>query len=312
MSSATSDVSPPALIESRVESTIRINASFSVLVAVAVILRMFSRGYIIRSFGVDDYFIFLGALCAFGVGITGIEGTKYGLGLHNDEIHGSETKLVSFFKVIYAASLLYTAAMILIKISILMFYLQLQPKPMFAYTIYGMIFFVAGMGAASLAVNIFQCSPIAYAWDLSLNGSCLHRNAFYYAHSVLNILSDFAVYFMAIPIVHSVQLPRRQKTGLYVVLGLGAFVCVAGIVRMYYLHSVTHSVDSTWDLIDPYNWSTIEADVGVFCACIPSFAAIIRRYWPKALGCESRSTRYSGAPITSLTEAVHTAHRRFD
>ncbi|KAF8474046.1 hypothetical protein BDZ91DRAFT_779785 [Kalaharituber pfeilii] len=184
MSSATSDVSPPALIETRVDSTIRINASFSVLAAVAVILRM--------SFGVDDYtsilltnlanndFLQISSslellLCAFGVGITGIE----------------------------------------------------------------------GMGAASLVVNIFQCSPIAYAWDLSLNGSCLHRNAFYYAHSVLNILSDFAVYFMAIPIVHSVQLPRRQKTGLYVVLGLGAFVCVAGIVRMYYLHSVTHSVDST-------------------------------------------------------------------
>ncbi|KAF8459736.1 hypothetical protein BDZ91DRAFT_461176 [Kalaharituber pfeilii] len=284
MISATGDVPPPAVTESRVDTTIKINASFSALTAVALILRMFSRGYIIRSFGADDYLIFLGGLSALGVGITGIEGTKYGFGLHNDEVHGSETMLMSFFKVLYAGSLLYSAAMMFIKLSILMFYLRLQPKPMFTYTIYGIIAFVTGMGVASLLVNIFQCTPVAYTWDLSLNGTCIHRNSFYYAHAVLNIISDFAVYFMAIPIVNSVQLPKRQKRGLYFILGLGAFVCVASIVRMFYLHSVSHSVDSTWDLVDPYNWSTIEADVSVFCACIPSFTAIIRRYWPKALG----------------------------
>ena len=151
------------------------------------------------------------------------------------------------------------------KFSILVFYLRLNPKPGFRYSVFAVMFFVFGVSVGSMFAITFQCHPIAFAWDLSIKGTCMHRNAYYYANSALNIFSDFAIYFLAIPLVRTVQLPKRQKRGLYLVLGLGCLwvlsfidtqisnlsnhsdysVCVSGIIRMYTLHTVNHTVDST-------------------------------------------------------------------
>lgn len=131
----------------------------------------------------------------------------------------------NILKVIFAGSLLYTFPMMFTKLSILVFYLRLQPReaarPGYRASVYTLMAFVISTTIAFWFAIIFECSPIAYAWDLSLNGTCINRTMFYYFNSALHILGDFAVYFMALPLVSAVKLPKRQKRGLYVVLCLG-------------------------------------------------------------------------------------------
>lgn len=54
-------------------------------------------------------------------------------------------------------------------------------------------------------------------------------------------------------------------------------ICAAGIVRIYYLAILQHSVDLTWHMGAVTLWSSFEAMIGVFTACVPNLLPLY--YW---------------------------------
>lgn len=82
---------------------------------------------------------------------------------------------------------------------------------------------VVGYSIALIVVLIFQCNPIARAWDLTIvTGSCINRPAVYVATASVNIATDFAILLLPIPIVLSLKLPLLQKIGLGVMFAVGS------------------------------------------------------------------------------------------
>lgn len=53
-------------------------------------------------------------------------------------------------------------------------------------------------------------------------------------------------------------------------------VCVASIVRIYYLKKLTDEADVTWILGPAFAWSSLEPSVGIIAACLPTFAPLFR------------------------------------
>jgi hypothetical protein len=68
-------------------------------------------------------------------------------------------------------------------------------------------------------------------------------------------------------------------------------VTVVSILRLQSLLQFANSTNLTWDNLAVTTWSTVEINVGIICACMPSLRVLLVRIFPKILG----STRNTSA-----------------
>lgn len=97
---------------------------------------------------------------------------------------------------------------------------------------------------ACLFLSLFQCRPIKSYWDLSVKQECINMRATLVAIAALNSFSDFAVYLYPAKPLWSLHLPVKQRLGLIFLFSVGLLVCVAGVLRMYYLEVFFDSYDT--------------------------------------------------------------------
>lgn len=65
--------------------------------------------------------------------------------------------------------------------------------------------------------------------------------------SVITIFLDFILLFLPVPIVWSLQLPRKQRLAVIGIFGGGIIVCIAGVVHAYFVdQALVKSYDETW------------------------------------------------------------------
>lgn len=74
---------------------------------------------------------------------------------------------------------------------------------------------------ASVIATIVQCLPIERIWNKKITGSCIDLTAFWYANAAANIIGDIAIFILPMPVIRSLNLPRREKFGLTMVFALG-------------------------------------------------------------------------------------------
>ena len=81
-----------------------------------------------------------------------------------------------------------------------------------------------------------------------MNGTCINLAAFWYANAAANMIGDFVILALPVPVVKNLKLPQRQKLGLLLVFALGGLyeahsgssmvvltalsVCITSILRM--------------------------------------------------------------------------------
>jgi len=71
-------------------------------------------------------------------------------------------------------------------------------------------------------------------------------------------------------------------------------VCVASGIRIYEMDQLVKSEDFTWAMSQVFIWSCCEPFVGIICACLPTYAPLVRTLWRRA-----GSSAYSGMPNTN-------------
>ena len=61
-------------------------------------------------------------------------------------------------------------------------------------------------------------------------------------------------------------------------------VCVTSILRMKTLDNATSSRDTTWNAIPCIMWTIIETNLGIICACLPTFRQLLPAAFPRVSG----------------------------
>lgn len=56
-------------------------------------------------------------------------------------------------------------------------------------------------------------------------------------------------------------------------------VCVASAVRIVMMDQLVKSPDFTWAMSKVFIWSCCEPFIGIVCACLPTYAPLVRRWW---------------------------------
>lgn len=274
------------------------------LSTIFVAFRMLSRGAIVRRIMLDDYFIMLAWMLAFGLSFCVCWATGYGLGRHEIDIPAEWQG--SLRKSIYAASVLYQPALMATKTSILVFYLTLSKADRaFRWGCIATLCVINAGGIALTFVTAFQCSPVnaLFMSSVPAGAHCTDVLTIYLASVPLNLITDLALLLLPMPILTAMRLPRKQKIILLVTFGAGAFVAVVDVVRISYLQNaaearlsdtqmrgrpssmsiVADQVDSSWYLSFTYLWTAIEVNAGIMCACVPALKPLVARFLPTML-----------------------------
>ncbi|KAJ0137716.1 hypothetical protein CTA2_2011 [Colletotrichum tanaceti] len=124
-------------------------------------------------------------------------------------------------KSFYASIILYNIASTVVKLSILLQYRRIFSNDwMQRLTTWGLAFMCAWFVTVSF-LHPLMCVPVAAFWDETVEGRCIDLLATWYVMAGVNLVADFVIFSMPIPVINSLQLPRRQKRMLFVVFGLG-------------------------------------------------------------------------------------------
>ncbi|GKT43042.1 satratoxin biosynthesis SC1 cluster protein 4 [Colletotrichum spaethianum] len=259
-----------------------------------VIIRLVHKVFAtMGNLGMDDWFI----LTTLGSGIPGTVINTHGFatnGLGKDVWTVPFDRITDFGYWFFVMEPMYFGQVTLLKMSLLFFYMRIfSHNSSVKKLIWGTIAFNAVFGVTFIFVAVFQCTPISFywtKWDLEHQGTCLDINAIAWAHAGISIVLDFWMLALPLSQIKSLNLHWKKKIGVAMMFFVGTFVTVVSILRLQSLVQFAKSQNPTWDQFDVATWSTVEINVGIICACMPSIRVILVSFFPKIMGSTRNGT----------------------
>lgn len=245
-----------------------------------VAVRIWTRVFVNRAVGWDDYaaVITLPFTIAYGV-LLGIA-TRHGMGLHTWDI--SPSLKIQYSKWIFISSCLYWVALLGYKFAILLLYLRIfNISRTFKYLTWGTMFFVFGYLFCNFLTLTFGCTPTGKYWNPAFTGHCINEIQADYAYGSMNFISDLIMFILPLPMIWRLQLSRRQKVGVSVILMAGSVNWIVAIVRFAWAVEDLTAADRTWLAARTFLWSILEVNTGLICGCVPVLNSFFKRVLPK-------------------------------
>ena len=109
-----------------------------------------------------------------------------------------------------------------IKFSILYLYYRIfYVSHKFIYCLIGVAVFVVGYGIAQGVGAIFQCMPIDANWTVNKPHYCTNLGLAATIFAICNVLSDFMILILPMPLLFRLQKPMNQKIQIMGMFALG-------------------------------------------------------------------------------------------
>lgn len=195
---------------------------FSVILATApVIARLIFRRTSKLQWLADDYLIIVAALVSNANAACYLWDLRYGFGEHVYIVAQDPTKLVNFFKVVFATFILYGTSVSFVKFSVLAFYDRIFPRNNFKKWLYTLGVLSVIWWILITLVSIFECNPIAKSWNAELEGTCIPYLDLFIGIQMANILLDIAILVLPISAVMKLQMGRSNKISVAGTFALG-------------------------------------------------------------------------------------------
>ncbi|KAK9424080.1 hypothetical protein SUNI508_03568 [Seiridium unicorne] len=242
----------------------------------------------------DDWFILITFLSGLPSTIVNTE-LVIPSGLGRDLWTLTSTQITNFGMYFYVMAILYFLQVTLLKMSLLFFYLRIFPEKMIKRLLWGTVWFNAAFGLFFVVLTIFQCQPVSFywtKWDGEHEGKCIGINGIAWANAGISIALD--IWMLAIPLsqLRKLQLHWKKKVGVALMFIVGAFVTVVSILRLQSLVIFADTENPSWDYLGVSNWSVVEINVGIICACMPSLRVILVRIFPYLGGTTRAANQY--------------------
>ncbi|KAF2109445.1 hypothetical protein BDV96DRAFT_554693 [Lophiotrema nucula] len=258
----------------------------------AVALRIFAR--LSRTgpgLGVDDYVILGAAVLAIGNAACCLSSIQYGGGKHLWVV--TLEGFTKLYQTTYAFVIIYINSITLTKTSIMLYYRRIFGTSIVWWIVFC---FTIGHGLEVTITWLAGCRPISFYWrqytDPTAVGSCINASVFYFVNGIIGMLIDVSILLVPIPTVYKLQMPPGQKFFVCGILLLGSFVCVASVVRIVMMDKLVKAHDFTWAMCQVFIWSCVEPFIGILCACLPTFAPLVRRWHATRTAQHSKPSKY--------------------
>ncbi|KAF2182386.1 hypothetical protein K469DRAFT_669767 [Zopfia rhizophila CBS 207.26] len=266
----------------------------------AVIVRLYTRGWIKGRLQADDYFIIFAWALSANFSGWWIAALYKGVGRHLWDLPLS--MFLDIGKHQFIVQLLYQPTTLAIKLSVLICYHNIfsQRGPASQISIWFGIFACSVFYIVLFFCSLFYCEPIAKAYNPALPGKCMSFTALPWASGVFNVVSDLYIMIFPIPFVWTLRVKMARKLRLLAVFGLGIFTVVASIMRLVWVAQHINDFDQSFAYVKTGYWIIIELDIGLICACALVFPAFFDSENRGSLGSLIKKLRSASQSKSSL------------
>ncbi|KAF7556132.1 hypothetical protein G7Z17_g1673 [Cylindrodendrum hubeiense] len=240
----TTPIDPARAAENRTAQIVGVTTVFHVIALVIVILRSYTRVFIMKSFGFQDAFMILSVV-------------PHGLGHHSDTI--SQADIAVFNQLSFVQSIVpLMGGICFLKIAIALELMKLKSN---AWAWYNTVLW-----------------PMARYWDPSIEGTCYSVNLFIkfgLMNTGFNIFTDVAFATLPVPIVWTLKMPLKTRLYLIGVLSLGYVAVLMGILKAVAQIGYNPLGDFTF-IYDIQFWGLLQLNLGITAACGPSLKPLFK------------------------------------
>jgi len=215
---------PAYAAESNTVTLMAVITVFQVLSLIFVALRMYARFFVVKSAGKDDYAMLLAMLFTLAGGyIPFAVLAQHGLGKHLLAIPLPD--LVIFFQANFWLSMF--AMLIglgLVKLSIGFNLLRLSTSRWYTWSLWTTIGFVVAYTFMACMTFLLHCDTVAGNWDFTGTAKCYSLDLFItfaLINTSFNIFTDVLFAVFPIPIIWTLQMKKKTRIYLIVILSLG-------------------------------------------------------------------------------------------
>lgn len=110
----------------------------------------------------------------------------------------------------------------MVRVSILLLYIHIFRTPTFRIVCYGALQLNVTYFIAVMVQTFLICQPFSFNWDQnSPGGSCGDQKVADRSIGVLNLIFDFMLVVLPLPMVWNLQMPSSKKIALSAIFGMG-------------------------------------------------------------------------------------------
>ncbi|KAL7772455.1 hypothetical protein CFE70_002414 [Pyrenophora teres f. teres 0-1] len=92
----------------------------------------------------------------------------------------------------------------------------------------------------------------------------------------INTITDLMIAALPVRRIYKLQIVRKQKIVLIVILSLGWIVCIVSILRIHSMIVLAHNYrDAMYYSAPPIYWAAIEMNLAISCACAPALKPLV-------------------------------------
>ncbi|KAI5920364.1 hypothetical protein F4810DRAFT_702946 [Camillea tinctor] len=258
----------------RLSETIGVGVLCMSISTIVVLLRLYTKHYILNQLWLDDYLAAAALVGTLTCGIIQCVQTKYSLGYHIWDLPDI-TGFGTYFKLLYASSVMYNLTLLLIKFSLFFQYYRLVkeiPRYSFAYLV--IMGLVGCWSIVQILLVVFACFPIQGFWDLSVPSKCIDHAELVWITSGGNIATDVVVLLLPMPVVWKLNLKKGRKWAILGIFSLGFFTCAISITRL--VSYAMMGYDFTYDMVRVIVWALVEMTSGLLCSVLIAIRPMLR------------------------------------
>ncbi|TWU74927.1 hypothetical protein ED733_004797 [Metarhizium rileyi] len=281
--------------------------------------RVYSRAFVVRRFGFDDWIavVSLALLVAF-VGLC-IELIILGSGRHFAYIeYVLPVDIVIRTQVLdFAAHIVYTTALLLCRVSGLAFYYRICSLHngflIAIQVVFGIL--VAGF-LPQLFLIIFHCKPVTglwpYGWEPGWEKyTCLQWGVVYSVNSSVSFVCDLLLFGIPIAMLKILEMPRKRKIQLACILLPGIGVIGISIARLVLVIMGQWETDMSWSYNAMLAVETSEVGATLLALSIPGIKPIFEKYVLfQSIYTESGNSHYNRSATRSKGAALSSIRLR--
>ena len=291
---------------------IGVTTVLEIFVLIAIVLRVCTRVWIVKSFWWDDFTIILAVVRPQNLSLPSSGttadllsiaqlGTTIGAALCFVEVHYGFGRHISFLsthqirefeKFTFGEWIQTFQTLMFTKVSICLFLMRIPNSRRLIVLMQWAVAFLLFSNTILTVIWIMQCQPVHVAWYGE--GTCMaqgSKEAVILTQAIISIISDFAFATFPILILWKLQIDLKTKIGLWLLMCLGFITGACCIVRTV-LNNQSLPTDGSYDGIINWIWRTFEVQIGIIAACIPTLRplyAVLAKKLPTLKGPSSSS-----------------------
>ncbi|KAH6655360.1 hypothetical protein BKA67DRAFT_657307 [Truncatella angustata] len=284
-----------AVVENRGPQLLVVCITLLTIAIVSMVLRCFTRVFIVKGFGRDDYLMVFAAISMTLFCTCAITGVHYGTGRHHKDL--TTPNIEEAMKYWWLCYIWYCVTMISSKLSIGVFLLRITVSKLHHYILYILMFLSVVTGLVFFFVTLFQCYPVTYFWYKEQDGTCIDSGiiaALTYLYSAISVIVDFTFALLPLHIIRGLQMHKRTKLALIPILGMGCIASIAVVVRFAFIEKFKDP-DFLWATVDIAIWSTTEQGLAITAGSLASLQPLAKRMGQRLGIWQTQQTRSKGS-----------------